>query len=201
MQLIIICGPSGSGKTTLSKIILRKFKNGIILNTDNYYKIGIISLLLSKTVPFYFDRLISFNFRLFKRDLKFILKNGFSNFSYEYNFKNRQIKKIYKKTKNIRYVIVEGIFGQEIIGSSYDENCILINLKTNKQSCMKRVIKRDYEERGKNKNLAKKDFIKAWEIYYKNKMKNKTRNYLKKIILENTSDINSLLKNLTKILN
>ena len=201
MQLIIICGPSGSGKTTLSKIILRKFKNGIILNTDNYYKIGIISLLLSKTVPFYFDRLISFNFRLFKRDLKFILKNGFSNFSYEYNFKNRQIKKIYKKTKNIRYVIVEGIFGQEIIESLYDENCILINLKTNKQSCMKRVIKRDYEERGKNKNLAKKDFIKAWEIYYKNKMKNKTRNYLKKIILENTSDINSLLKNLTKILN
>ena len=66
---------------------------------------------------------------------------------------------------------------------------------------MKRVIKRDYEERGKNKNLAKKDFIKAWEIYFKNKTKNKTRNYLKEIILENKSDINSLLKYLTKILN
>ena len=115
MQLIIICGPSGSGKTTLSKIILKKFKNGIILNTDNYYKIGIISQLLSKIVPFYFDRLISFNYRLLKRDLKLILKNGFSNFSYEYNFKNRQIKKIYKKTNNIRYVILEGIFGKEII--------------------------------------------------------------------------------------
>ena len=93
MRIIVISGPSGSGKTTLSKIILKKFKDGIVLNTDNYYKTGVISQILSKTVSCYFDRLISFNKRLFKRDLKFILKNRFSNFSYKYNFKNKSIKK------------------------------------------------------------------------------------------------------------
>ena len=40
MQLVIISGPSGSGKTSLSERILEKYKNSIILNTDNYYKTG-----------------------------------------------------------------------------------------------------------------------------------------------------------------
>ena len=86
MQLIIISGPSGSGKTTLSKILLKKLQDGIILNTDNYYKTGLISKILSKTVSSYFDRKISFNYELFKGDLESILKNGFSNFSYTYNW-------------------------------------------------------------------------------------------------------------------
>ena len=118
MQLIIISGPSGSGKTTLSKMILKKLKNGIILNTDNYYKTGIISQILSKTVPFYFDRIISFNHRLFKRDLKFILKKGFSNYSYKYDFIGKSAIKTYKKTNNIKFVIIEGIFGQKLLNSS-----------------------------------------------------------------------------------
>ena len=201
MQLIIISGPSGSGKTTLSNIILERLKNGIILNTDNYYKTGLISQILSKIITCYFDRKISFNNKLFIGDLKFILKNGFSNISYEYNFKSKLIKKRYKKTKNIRFVIVEGIFGKEILKSVVNYNCILINLETNKNSCMKRVIKRDYLERGKNKNIAKKDFIKAWELYYKNKNKNKSRNYIQKITIRNKGDIKALLNKITKIVN
>ena len=201
MQLIIISGPSGSGKTTLSNIILERLKNGIILNTDNYYKTGLISQILSKIITCYFDRKISFNNKLFEGDLEFILKNGFSNISYEYNFKSKLIKKRYKKTKNIRFVIVEGIFGKEILKSVVNYNCILINLETNKNSCMKRVIKRDYLERGKNKNIAKKDFIKAWELYYKNKNKNKSRNYIQKITIRNKGDIKALLNKITKIVN
>mgnify|MGYP001493966061 CR=1 FL=1 len=201
MKLIVISGPSGSGKTTLSKIIVQKLKDGIILNTDNYYKTGIISQILSKTVNCYFDRRISFNYRLFKKDLEFILKNRFSTFSYEYNFKAKSIKKIYKKTKNIKFVIIEGIFGQETIKYFSADNCILINLKTDKQSCMERVIKRDFEERGKNKYLAKKDFLKAWDLFYKNKKKSNQIDYLKKIMLENKSEISSLLKDLTNIMN
>ena len=137
MQLIIISGPSGSGKTTLSKIIIRNIKDGIVLNTDNYYKTGIISQILSKIVSCYFDRLLSFNKRLFKKDLKFILKNRFSNFSYKYNFKSKSIKKTYKNIQNIRFVIVEGIFGQEIIKYLPGESHILINLETDKQDCMR----------------------------------------------------------------
>ena len=199
MQLIIISGPSGSGKTTLSTIILKKLKDGIILNTDDYYKTGLISQILSKTVTSYFDRKISFNYRLFKKNLEFILKNGFSHFSYEYDFKSKSIKKRNQKIKNIRFIIVEGIFGEEIIKSLSGDDYILINLKTNKQSCMKRVIKRDFEERGKNKNLAKRDFIKAWELFHKNKKENHKRNYLKKIDIKNQSEIQYLLKNLINI--
>ena len=93
MKLIIISGPSGSGKTTLSKLILKKLKGGIILNTDNYYRTGLISIILSKLVTNYFDNKISFNFKLLKEDLDFILKNGFFNFTYKYNFKKKSIKK------------------------------------------------------------------------------------------------------------
>ena len=199
MQIIIISGPSGSGKTTLAKKIFKRFKNGIILNTDNYYKTGIISKILSKTITSYFDRKISFNYKLFIKDVDFILKNGFSNFSYKYNFKTKSLKKKYKKTKKIRFVIVEGIFGKEILDSWPSNNCILMELKTNKKSCMKRVIKRDFIERGKTKFLAKRDFLKGWEIFHKKKTN--SRNVFKRIIIRNKNDKSLLVKKITTIVN
>tara|TARA_S200000501_G_scaffold358296_1_gene382913 strand:- start:335 stop:940 length:606 start_codon:yes stop_codon:yes gene_type:complete len=201
MQLIIVSGPSGSGKTRLSKIILKKLKHGIILNTDNYYRTGIISKIYAKIITSFFDRKISFNIKLFKRDLEFILKNGFSKFSYKYNFKEKSIIKLYKKTNNIKFVIVEGIFATEIFRSLSDQNCILIKLKTNKKTCMNRVINRDVKERGKSKKLAKNDFIKAWELFYKHKKKNYSKIYLSKIVVRNKNDIKLLQKKLTKIVN
>jgi len=200
MQVIIISGPSGSGKTTLSKIILKKIKDGIILNTDNYYRNGIISQILSKILTSYFDRKISFNFDLFCRDLEFILKNGFSRFSYKYNFKNKSIKKIYKNVKNIRFIIIEGIFAQEKFKTLSKNNCILVKLKANKQTCLKRVVKRDFLERGKSKDLAQRDFLKAWELFSKNKKKYSSKYYLETIIFKKESDIECLLKKLTNLI-
>ena len=199
MQLIVISGPSGSGKTTLSEIILKNIKDGLILKTDNYYRTGIVSNILSKVLTSYFDRKISINFELFYRDLEFILKNRISNFSYKYNFKTKSIKKIYKKTKNIKYIIIEGIFGKEILKSLSKKNCILIKLKANKQICMKRVVKRDFIERGKSKYHAKKNFIKAWDLFHKNK--DNSRNHCKTIFIKKRSDINPLLKYITNIVN
>ena len=201
MKLIIISGPSGSGKTTLSKLILKKLKGGIILNTDNYYRTGLISIILSKLVTSYFDKKISFNFKLLKEDLDFILKNGFFNFTYEYNFKKKSIKKTKKKTNNIRFIIIEGIFGKEILRSFSSKTCILIKLKSKKTICMKRVIKRDFRERGKSKISAQRDFKKAWKLFYKNKKKNNTNKYLKKIILRNNNDFKNLLKKITTLVN
>ena len=68
MKIIFISGPSGSGKTTLSNQIKLEIKNGIVLSTDNYYKTGLKSKFLSKFVEGYFDKSISFNFNLFKKD-------------------------------------------------------------------------------------------------------------------------------------
>ena len=201
MQLIVISGPSGSGKTTLSEKILKNLKNGIILNTDNYYKTGILSQILSRTLTSYFDRKISFNFGLFKRDLEFIVKNGFSNFCFEYNFKSRSIKKVYQNTKNIRFVIVEGIFGQEIFKTLSKNNCFLITLKVSKETCLNRVVKRDFLERGKSKDLAKKDFKKAWELFCKNTKKYNSGNYFKTIVVSKNSDMDLLIKEITNIVN
>jgi uridine kinase len=201
MQLIVIIGPSGSGKTTLSERILKKIKNGIILNTDNYYRTGIGSQILSRTLNSYFDRKISFNLGLFKKDLKFILKNGFSDFYYRYNFKSKSIKKVYQSTKNIRLIIIEGIFGQEILTKLSIENCLLIKLKANKQTCLNRVIKRDFLVRGKSKDLAKRDFIKAWKLFHENKKKYNSRNNFNTIFIRKKSDLDLLLKKIINIVN
>ena len=196
MQLIIVSGPSGSGKTTISKEILKKIKDGIILNTDNYYKTGKISQILSKIIPSYFDRKISFNIKLFKNDFNFILKNGYSEFFYQYDFKNKSIIKHYKITKNIKFLIIEGIFGKEILKKNKKNKFILIELKTSKRICMKRVIKRDFMERNKSKDLAQRDFIKAWDLYHKNKSKKIKGNYLKKIIISKKTDLKLVIKKL-----
>ena len=103
MKLIFISGPSGSGKTTLSNQIILKIKNGIVLSTDNYYKVGIVSKLLSKFVEGYFDRSISFNFKLFKKDFNFILKNAFSIYDRSYNFEKKIIQNISNETNNINF--------------------------------------------------------------------------------------------------
>ncbi len=196
MKLIFVSGPSGSGKTTLSKEIIGKMKNGIILSTDNYYKIGLLSKLLSKFVEGYFDRRISFDYKLFKKDFNFILKNGFSIHERSYNFENKTISNFLKKTNNINFLIVEGIFAKEFSSTLCNQNYSFLELKTNKNECMKRVIKRDLKERGKAKKQAKIDFLKSWEIYYK-KLKNKNiKNNVNEFTIKNNTNIDQLLKEL-----
>ena len=58
MKLIFISGPSGSGKTTLSNKLIKKNKNGFVLSTDNYYKTGLISKVLSKKPSTNFDSIL-----------------------------------------------------------------------------------------------------------------------------------------------
>ena len=173
MKIIIISGPSGSGKTTLSNQILLKIKKGIVLSTDNYYKTGLISKLLSKFLEGYFDRKISFNYKLFKRDFNFILNKGISINQRSYDFEKKKIKNLFNKTNNINYLVVEGIFAKEFSRTLYNKDFFILELKINKKECMNRVIQRDVKERGKLKNKAEKDFLKSWDIYY-GKFKNKS---------------------------
>ena len=114
MKIIFISGPSGSGKTTLSNQIIVKIKNGIILSTDNYYKTGLISKLLSKVVDGYFDKRLSLNYKLFKKDFNYILNNGTSNYARSYDFKKKTINSFSNKVTNINLVVIEGIFAKEL---------------------------------------------------------------------------------------
>ena len=196
MKLIFISGPSGSGKTTLSNQIIGKFKNGIVLSTDNYYKTGLISKIGSKFVEGYFDRNISFNYKLFKKDFNFVLKNRISMHERSYNFKNKTIKKFLKETNNINFLIVEGIFAKEFSRTLNNKNYFFLELKINKNDCMKRVVDRDLKERGKAKKQAENDFIKSWDIYYE-KFNNKIiKSNKNEFIITKKTNLDNILKKL-----
>ena len=196
MKLIFISGPSGSGKTTLSKRIIGKIKNGIILSTDNYYKVGLISKFLSKFVASYFDRSISFNYKLFKKDFNFILNNGISIQERSYNFEKKIINNFFNETNNINFLIIEGIFAKEFSGTLRNQNYSFLELKINKNECMKRVILRDLKERGKAKKQAEDDFLKSWDIYYE-KFKNKNiKNNANEFTITKDTNIDQILKKL-----
>jgi len=196
MKLIFISGPSGSGKTTLSNKIIIKNKNGIVLSTDNYYKTGIISKLISRFVVGYFDRSISFNYKLFKKDFDFIVKNGVSMHDRYYNFEKKKIKNILNETKNISYLIVEGIFAEEISKTLYNHSYYFLEIKDKKNECLKRVLQRDFKERGKDKKQAEIDFLKSWDIYYEKFRTYRTNHNTNKFIINKKTDIDHFLKKL-----
>ncbi|MBO8228311.1 AAA family ATPase [Prochlorococcus marinus XMU1414] len=196
MKLIFISGPSGSGKTTLSNQIIKKNKNGIVLSTDNYYKTGLISKLLPKFIEGFFDRSISFNNKLFKKDFDFIYKNGISICERYYNFEKKKIQNILNETNNISFLIVEGIFAKEFSNTLNNKDYIFLEIKTKKNECMKRAVKRDIKERGKKKKQAENDFLKSWSIYYEKFKPNSIKNNRNKFIIEKNTDIDDILKKL-----
>ena len=196
MKLIFISGPSGSGKTTLSNQIIKKNKNGIVLSTDNYYKTGLISKLLPKFIKGFFDRSISFNNKLFKKDFDFIYKNGISICDRYYNFEKKTIQNILNETNNISFLIVEGIFAKEISNTLNNKDYIFLEIKTKKNECMKRVVQRDIKERGKDKKQAENDFLKSWSIYHEKFKTNSIKNNTNKFIIEKKTDIDDILKKL-----
>ena len=196
MKLIFISGPSGSGKTTLSKQIIKKNKNGFVLSTDNYYKTGLISKFLSKFVRGFFDKRISFNYKLFKKDFDFIYENRISIHDRHYNFEEKTTQNVLNKTYNISFLIVEGIFAKEISNKLSNQNYYFLEIKTKKNDCMKRVLQRDLKERGKDKKQAKIDFLKSWEIYYEKSKQNSIKNNSNKFIIRKNSDTDEILKKL-----
>ena len=199
MKLIFISGPSGSGKTNLSNKIVFKNKNGLILSTDNYYKTGLISKLLSRFVEGYFDRNISFNYKLFKKDFDFIIKNRISIVDRCYDFERKTIQNHLNSKYNIRFLIVEGIFAEQFANTLYNQNYYFLEIKIDKNECLKRVVNRDHKERGKDPKKAEKDFLKSWDIYYKKFKNNNLRNNENKFIIRKGTDINHILKKIIKL--
>jgi uridine kinase len=196
MKIIFISGPSGSGKTTLSNKLIKKNKNGFVLSTDNYYKTGLISKILSKFIVGFFDRSISFNYKLFKKDFDFIYENGISLNDRYYNFEKKTIQNILNETSNISFLIVEGIFAKEFANTLNNHNFYFLEIKTKKKECMKRVVQRDLKERGKDKKQAENDFLKSWEIYYKKFNPNSINENTNKFIIRNKTDLDHIMKKL-----
>ena len=66
---------------------------------------------------------------------------------------------------------------------------------------MNRVINRDLKKRGKNKIQAKKDFLKAWELFYKNKENHKSENYVNKLVLTKEIDVDFIMQRIANLKN
>ena len=197
MKLILITGPSGSGKTTFSKYISQYLINPYILSTDNYYKTGLISKISSKIINSYFDKILSHEQGLIKRDIDNIIRNNSINHFYKYDFIKKDTKKHLKNFSNIQNLIVEGIFSLELTDFFSENQYLLIRLKEKKCICRKRILQRDFIERGKNKILNLNEFNNGWNIY-KNKEKEYRSKIIKGITLRKDLDLDFLFKKLSK---
>ena len=197
MKIIIITGPSGSGKTSLAKKLMVELENCHIISTDDYYKTGKISNLLSIFIKSYFDRKISHNGKLLKKTITKILKNKEINYSFKYDFLKKRTKIIYSKTLDINNLIIEGIFTLELLKLFSKNDYILIRLKINKDICLKRIKERDHIERGKSKRKSIEDFLKAWNIYENKEKSHKISGKGKELIFKKDPDINAILNQLS----
>ena len=197
MKIIIITGPSGSGKTSLANKLLFELENSHVISTDDFYRTGKISNLLSKFIKSYFDRKISHNGRLLKKTINKIIKNKEINYSLKYDFIKRRTEVTYSKSLNIKNLIIEGIFTLELLKFISRNDYILIRLKINKDVCMKRIKERDNLERGKSKRKSIEDFIKAWNIYEKKEKSYKISGKGKELIFKKDPDINAILNQLS----
>ena len=141
----------------------------------------------------YFDRRISLNYKQLKKDIRFIIQNGFLDSLRSYNFNSKKITRFSIKTQNIKYLIIEGIFAREILSIVHKKDYFFLELKKNKHYCMNRVIERDFIERGKAKKLAEKDFLRSWDIYYNRSINKNFKRNKKKFILKKNSDLDKIL--------
>ena len=197
MKIIIITGPSGSGKTSLAKKLMFELDNCHIISTDDFYRTGKISNLLSKFIESYFDKKISHNSKLLRKTINKILKNKEINYSYKYDFLKKRTEITQNETLNIENLIIEGIFTMELLKFLSGNDYLLIRLKINKEICMKRIHERDHIERGKTKEKSIKDFLKAWNIY-KNKEKSyKVLDKEKELIFKKDPNTKTILKKLS----
>ena len=196
MKLIFITGPSGSGKTTISKYISTYLKDSYILSTDNYYKTGFISKIFSIIIKSYFDKLLSHDQKLIKKDIDYILKYKSINHYYKYDFINKVNEKNLKNISNIQNLIIEGIFSLELTDLFSENDYLLIRLKEKKSICRERILERDRVERGKNKILKFNEFNNIWNVYHK-----KEKKYISKIVrgitLKKGFDLENLLKKIS----
>ena len=197
MKIIIITGPSGSGKTSLAKKLMIELENCHIISTDDFYRTGKISNVLSKFIESYFDRKISHNSKLLRKTINKVLKNKEINYSYKYDFIKKNTEITHNESLNIKNLIIEGIFSLELLKFLSKNDTLLIRLNIDKEICMKRIKKRDQIERGKTKKKSIEDFTKAWNIYMNKEKSYRTLNKCKELIFKEDPNINTILNELS----
>ena len=169
MKLIVITGPSGSGKSVLGKKLANSLDSSILIKTDSYYRDDLIIKLLSFFLHDIYDRLISIKEKKILLTINSLIKKEKTTIFYNYDFKSKKSSKhlrFIKSQKNIRFIILEGIFAHRL-ELNYN-NTINILCDQNKEVCRNRRIRRDQLQRGRNINEVIRKFNKSWYLYFKN---------------------------------
>ena len=111
-----------------------------------------------------------------------------------YDFEKKTINSFLNKVNNINLIVIEGIFAKELSNTLCNQKHYFLELKINKNECMKRVVQRDIKERGKVKKQAEEDFLNSWDIYYQ-KFKNKyIKNNANEFTITNNTNVDQIFK-------
>ena len=169
MKTIVITGASGSGKSYLSYKLSKLFHNSIVIKTDSYYRDNIFIKFLSIFLFDIYDRILSIKKNELKKTLISIHNKDRFISLYKYDFNQ---KHSYKSKISINYnlknqfLILEGIFAHRL-DLKYEDS-INILCEDKKEICIKRRLKRDQLERGRNRIEVYKKFNKSWNLFYTN---------------------------------
>tara|TARA_Y100001968_G_C19315462_1_gene696424 strand:+ start:416 stop:1048 length:633 start_codon:yes stop_codon:yes gene_type:complete len=177
MKLIVITGPSGSGKTLLGNKFAESLDSSILIKTDSYYRDNLIIKLLSIFFYDIYDRPISIKDKELIQTINSLIKEEkhitFYNYDFKYKISSKQVR-YFKNFKNIRFIILEGIFAHRLNLNYKDSINIICDQK--KDVCLIRRITRDQFERGRNINEVIRKFNKSWYLFFTNLKKFKAQN-------------------------
>ena len=182
---IIVSGLTCSGKTTLSNEIL----NASILREDDYMKDR-------KRIPnngryYLMDLPSAYNIDEYRKDVNYLLTNGFVYYP-NYNFnKNERIDKNIKLLKSTINVF-EGLHTIDALKKL--SNSLKVFMDTDINTCLERRIKRDTSVYGMDEKIVKKFFYEIIIPIYKSHIEFQ-RDYAD-IVIRNEGDKKCLIKKL-----
>ena len=159
MKTIVITGPSGSGKSFLTNTLSKLFNNSIVIRTDSYYKDNLFIRFISIFLYDIYDRPFSIKKNEIMKTIKSVYNKDSIISFYKYDFKRKnslhsKISINYNECN--QYLILEGIFAHRL-DLNYQET-INIVCEEQKELCFKRRLKRDLQERGRDRREVYEKF-------------------------------------------
>ena len=169
MKTIVITGPSGSGKSFLTNTLSKLFNNSIVIRTDSYYKDNLFIRFISIFLYDIYDRPFSIKKNEIMKTIKSIYNKDSIISLYKYDFKRKnslhsKISINYNESNQV--LILEGIFAHRL-DLNYQDT-INIVCEEQKELCFKRRLKRDLQERGRDRREVYKKFNKSWDLFNEN---------------------------------
>lgn len=157
MKVIGVFGSSGSGKTTIARYISKIFKC-VVLSIDNFYY-GINPDMPNREEyisEYNFDDPKAINWKLLRSTIEKLKKGSVVIDVYDFATHTHNGNQLLLDSKDIDYIIVEGIHTWMI-----SDICdLLVYIETDLDECFRRRLCRDMEERGRE---DMREIIKVWD--------------------------------------